>query len=139
MARFFLDTHVAYWLVSESSKLDENLRDDILYPSGNQYLINDFVILELTHLNQIGKLKIPGGSKALFGAFESMNIEMDLITERTFGTLENIPILTIGGSKHTDMMDRAIIAHCIANKGTLISHDSKFPYYRTYGLKLLEA
>jgi PIN domain nuclease of toxin-antitoxin system len=139
MARFFLDTHVAYWLVSESPKLDENLRDDILYPSGNQYLINDFVILELTHLNQIGKLKIPGGSKALFGAFESMNIEMDLITERTFGTLENIPILTIGGSKHTDMMDRAIIAHCIANKGTLISHDSKFPYYRTYGLKLLEA
>lgn len=138
MARFFLDTHVTYWLISESPKLDENLRDDILYPSGNQYLINDFVILELIHLNQIGKLKIPGGSKALFGAFESMNIEMDIITERTFGTLENIPILTIGGSRHTDMMDRAIIAHCIAKKGTLISHDSKFPYYRTYGLKLLE-
>ncbi len=139
MARFFLDTHVAYWLVSENPKLDDKLRDDILYPSGNQYLISDFVILELTHLNQLGKIKIPGGSKALFGAFESMNIEKELITDSTFGILENIPILTIGGSKHTDMMDRAIIAHCIANKETLISHDSKFPCYRTYGLKLLEA
>lgn len=75
----------------------------------------------------------------MFGAFESMNIEMDSITNRTFEALENIPILTIGGSKHTDMMDRAIIDHCIANKETLISHDSKFPYYRSYGLKLLEA
>lgn len=139
MARFFLDTHVAYWLVSESPKLDDNLRDDILYPTGNHYLISDFVILELMHLNQLGKIKIPGGSKALFGAFKSMNIEMDLITDKTFGTLENIPILIIGGLKHTDMMDRAIIAQCIANKGTLISHDSKFPYYRTYGLDLLEA
>ena len=110
-----------------------------MYPSGNQYLISDFVILELTHLNQLGKIKIPGGSKTLFGAFESMNIEKELITDSTFGILENIPILTIGGSKHTDMMDRAIIAHCIANKETLISHDSKFPCYRTYGLKLLEA
>lgn len=139
MARFFLDTHVAYWLVSENPKLDENLRDDILYPSGNQYLISDLVILELSHLNQLAKIKIPGGSKALFGAFDSMNIEMDFITEETFEMLENIPILTIEGSKHTDMIDRAIIAHCIANKGTLISHDRKFPCYRLFGLKLLEA
>ena len=139
MARFYLDTHIAYWLVSESPKLDDNLRDDILYPSGNQYLISDFVILELTHLNQLGKLKIPGGSKALYSAFDSMNIEMDTTTDKTFGTLDNIPVLTIGGYKHTDMMDRAIIAHCIANKGTLISHDSVFPYYRMYGLNLIEA
>lgn len=96
MARFFLDTHVAYWLVSESPKLDDNLRDDILYPNGNQYLVFDCVILELAHLNQLGKLKIPGGSKALFDSFESMNIEIDSITNRTFETLEDIPILTIG-------------------------------------------
>lgn len=139
MARFFLDTHVAYWLVSESPKLDDNLSDDILYPSGNQYLVFDCVILELAHLNQLGKLKIPGGSKALFDSFESMNIEIDSITNRTFETLEDIPILTIGGTKHSDMIDRAIIAHCIANKGTLISHDSKFPHYRSCGLRLLEA
>lgn len=37
------------------------------------------------------------------------------------------------------MIDRVIIADCIANKYTMVSHDAKFPYYRKYGLKLLEA
>ena len=139
MARYFLDTHIVYWLVSDSPKLDKNLKEDILYPSGDQYLTSEFVILELTHLLQLGKIKIPGGVKALYDALGSMNIEIDLTTSKVFEELEDIPILTINGSKHSDMIDRIIIANCIAYKETLISHDTKFPHYRKYGLKLLEA
>lgn len=139
MARYFLDTHIVYWLVSESPKLDNNLRDDILYPGGDQYVTSEFVILELTHLCQLGKVKIPGGVKAVHEALQSMNIEMDLITQKVFDVLEQTPILTINGAKHSDMTDRIIIANCIAHKQTCISHDTKFPHYRKYGLNLLEA
>lgn len=139
MARYFLDTHIVYWLISESPKLDNNLREDILYPSGDIYLTSEFVILELTHLCQLEKIKIPGGVKALQASLSSMNVELDLITDKAFEVLEKTPILTIDGKKHTDMIDRIIIANCIAYNETLISHDSKFPHYRKYGLKLLEA
>ena len=139
MARYFLDTHIVYWLISESPKLDNNLREDILYPSGDIYLTSEFVILELTHLCQLEKIKIPGGVKALQASLSSMNVELDLITDKAFEVLEKTPILTIDGKKHTDMIDRIIIANCIAYNETLISHDSKVPQYRKYGLKLLEA
>lgn len=138
MARYFLDTHIAYWLVSDSPKLDPNLRDNILYSSG-KYITSEFVLLELIHLNQLGKIKIPGGIKTLLESFGSMNIEIDLIPKKAFEELEKIPILTINKDRHTDMIDRMIIAHCIASKYTVISHDAKFPHYRKFGLELLEA
>lgn len=139
MSRFFLDTHILYWLISEDPKLDSNLRDDILYANGDQYLTSEFVVLELVHLNQLGKIKIPGGVKALYESISSMNIELDQIEDNTFEVLEKIPFITINGTRHTDMMDRVIIAGCIANSEVLISHDMKFPHYRRFGLKLLEA
>lgn len=138
MARYFLDTHIAYWLISDSPKLDPNLRDNILYSSG-KYITSEFVLLELIHLNQLGKIKLPGGIKTLLESFGSMNIEIDLIPEKAFEELERIPILTINKDRHTDMIDRVIIAHCIASKYTVISHDAKFPHYRKFGLELLEA
>lgn len=138
MARYFLDTHIAYWLVSDSPKLDPNLRDNILYSSG-KYITSEFVLLELIHLNQLGKIKLPGGIKTLLESFGSMNIEIDLIPKKAFEELEKIPILTINKDRHTDMIDRVIIAHCIASKYTVISHDAKFPHYRKFGLELLEA
>lgn len=132
-------THIAYWLVSDSRKLAPNLRDNILYSTGGKYITSEFVLLELIHLNQLGKIKIPGGIKTLFESFGSMNIEIDLIPKKAFEELEKIPILTINKDRHTDMIDRMIIAHCIASKYTVISHDAKFPHYRKFGLELLEA
>lgn len=139
MTCYFLDTHIVYWLISNNSKLNENLRYDILYPSGNHYVISEFVILELTHLCQLGKISIPGGVKDIFDSLSSMNIDIELTSKKTFDSLENLPILTINKDRHTEMIDRIIIADCIAYKYTMISHDQKFPYYREYGLKLLEA
>ena len=138
MARYFLDTHIIGWLLSNNPKLDERIRDDIEYPSGNRYFTSEFVILELMHLKQLGKLYIAGGAKDLLKMLYDRNIELELITKEVFDSLEKLPILTINKERHTDMIDRIIIADCIAGKHTCISHDTKFPHYRKYGLKLLE-
>lgn len=139
MARYFLDTHIVGWLLSNNPKLDERIRDDIEYPSGNRYFTSEFVILELVHLEQLGKLSIAGNPKKLLKLLADRNIELELATSDIFDTLGELPVLTIKGDKHSDMIDRVIIATCIANKYTLISHDSKFPHYRKHGLKLLES
>ena len=91
------------------------------------------------HLKQLGKIKFIGSAKDLFDTLSSMNVGLSLISNKVFNVLENIPILTIYGDRHTDMIDRIIIAQSIAEQYTLVSHDCKFPYYRSYGLKLLEA
>ena len=75
----------------------------------------------------------------LFNSLASINIKIEPTTQKVFESLEKLPILTINRDRHTEMIDRIIIADCIAYKYTMISHDQKFPYYREYGLKLLEA
>lgn len=139
MARYFLDTHIVIWLLTNDSQLDKDLRFDIEYPSGNRYLTSQYVVLEIMHLKQLGKIQFKGSSADLFSTLSSMNVEIDMVTTKVFEALDKLPILTINGSRHTDMIDRIIIANSIANKLTLISHDTKFPHYRKYGLKLLEA
>ena len=139
MAQYFLDTHIVTWLLTENKQLDKNLRFDIQYPHGDQYLISEFVIMELTHLKQLGKIQYKGSSMDLFNSLASINIKIEPTTQKVFESLEKLPILTINRDHHTEMIDRIIIADCIAYKYTMISHDQKFPYYREYGLKLLEA
>ncbi len=136
MSRYFLDTHIVGWLLSDSPKLDEELRYDIEYPSGNQYVISEFVLLELLHLKQLGKIQITGNARDILSSIETLNIGLEPITDKVFEVLDEIPILTIGNDRHSDMIDRIIIAQSIADKCTLISHDRKFPYYRPYGLML---
>ena len=63
MSRYFLDTHIVGWLLSNNPKLDEELRYDIEYPSGNQYVTSEFVLLELLHLKQLGKIQINGSAR----------------------------------------------------------------------------
>lgn len=136
MSRYFLDTHIVGWLLSNSPKLDEELRYDIEYPSGNQYVTSDFVLLELLHLKQLGKIQINGSARDILNSIETLNVSLEPITDKVFEVLDEIPILTIGNDRHSDMIDRIIIAQSIADKCTLISHDRKFPYYRPYGLML---
>ena len=136
MSRYFLDTHIVGWLLSNSPKLDEELRYDIEYPSGNQYLISEFVLLELLHLKQLGKIQIKGSARDILCSIETLNVGLEPITDKVFEVLDEIPILTIGNDRHSDMIDRIIIAQSIADNCTLISHDRKFPYYRPFGLML---
>ena len=139
MSRYFLDTHVIGWLLSNDPKLNEHIKEDIEYPSGNRYFTSEYVILELLHLKQLGKLSVAGNVKDLFCMLQVRNIEIEFVSQRVFESLLDLPVLTIKKKTHSDMIDRIIIADCIANRYTMVSHDAKFPYYREYGLKLLEA
>jgi PIN domain nuclease of toxin-antitoxin system len=40
--------------------------------------------------------------------------------------------------EHKDPFDHIIVAHAISHKMTLVSSDTKFPFYRKQGLRLIE-
>ena len=101
-------------------------------------MTSEFVIAELLHLKQLGKIDYAGDVTELQNNLDALDIGLELVQPKVFEVLDKIPILTIHNNPHTDMIDRIIIAQSIANKCMLVSHDKKFPYYREYGLKLLE-
>lgn len=84
-------------------------------------------------------MSVAGNVKDFFSMLQVRNVEIELVSPKVFESLLDLPVLTIKKKSHSDMIDRVIIADCIANKYTMVSHDAKFPYYRKYGLKLLEA
>lgn len=68
MNRYFLDTHIVAWLLDNNPKLDENLKFDIQYPSGNQYVTSEIVLLELMHIKQLGRISVAGTAIELINA-----------------------------------------------------------------------
>lgn len=131
-----IDTQVLVWLLSGDSRLDANIREDIEY-FRYQFHISDVTILEYIHLQQLGKVK-PLPYEKLEGKMRELNIIPEPILYNNVRQLEKMPFLRIDGKQHTDHFDRMIIATAIANKYTLLSSDRKFPYYRHYGLDLIE-
>ena len=52
--------------------------------------------------------------------------------------LKYLSIISLQDQDHKDPFDHIIIAQAISHKMTLISSDTKFPFYRKQGLRLIE-
>jgi PIN domain nuclease of toxin-antitoxin system len=59
MAKYFLDTHVFYWFLTDDDRLDKNIKERIANPSPKeQYAVSDFVMLEIMQLRQLKKISL---------------------------------------------------------------------------------
>ena len=137
MAKYMLDTNALIWLLNGSDRLQADMREDIEYFL-HPYAYNRISILEILHLQQRGKIDFRYSAKQIFSALDSFCIGAHETTVCDFEALERIPILKINGTEHADMFDRMIIASAIAGGYTLVSADLKFPFYRQFGLSLIE-
>lgn len=63
-------------------------------------------------------------------------VEILPITRSVVETYSNLRLNTAEG--HKDPSDHIIISHAIAERMTLISSDTRFPFYRSQGLDLIE-
>ena len=138
MREYLLDTHIIVWLLTGDPRLEGRLRDDILYYQ-HQYHVSQLSLLEMLHLQQLGRIALKKTAAEVQDTFLALNVAVDLASPRTFKTLEKIPMVAINGARHSDMVDRYLIADAITHRETLVSADLKFPHYRKYGLTLLEA
>jgi len=139
MAKYLLDTHVFYRFLTNDDRLDKNIRESIANPKPNeQYVVSDFVMLELMQLKQLDKITYQKGLEGIMDLMVEYNIERDGLDAAVWFKLDEIPMQKIKNTIHSDPFDRIIIAHCIQNRYTMISADTKFPHYRQFGLNLIE-
>lgn len=134
---FLLDTHTVIWFLQKSSELNSNVLNDIIYRQ-HRYVVSDISLLEIAQLISLGKCSISDSIFNLSSKLVKNGIDLFQPVAESFDTMLNLPIYIFGGKRHTDPFDRYLIAEAINYKLTLISHDSKFPSYRSYGLDLLE-
>ena len=141
MAKYFLDTHVFCWFLNDDEKLDKNIREDIVYTySKDQYIVSDFVMLELAQLKRLNKVVLKNGIQGVIDLMIYHNIKCEqTLDNNVWLKLDEIPMQKINNAIHADPFDRVIIANCIQYNYTMISADTKFPHYRQFGLNLIEA
>jgi len=136
MNEYLLDTHILIWLLNNNVKLNENIREDIDYFQYPCYVSVES-LREIVILQSLKKISLTSTIDELTADLQKRQIGILPIELAHIKTLEKLPILVINGKKHEDPFDRLLISQAIAGKYTIISSDSKFPFYKNYGLKLL--
>ncbi|GHU97175.1 twitching motility protein PilT [Bacteroidia bacterium] len=136
MKKYLLDTHILIWLLSDRKKIDKNILEDIEY---FQYFYYASVesLREIVILQSLGKIAIDDKIDKIITLLNGHQISIVPIELRHVQTLEKLPIPNIDVRLHNDPFDRMLISQAIADGYTIISADSKFPFYEKYGLDLL--
>jgi PIN domain nuclease of toxin-antitoxin system len=133
---YFLDTHILIWLLDDDDRLNENIRADIDYFQYNYYVSVE-TLREIVILQSLKKISFMLTMDKIVDDLQRRQINILPVEVNHIKALEKLPVLTINGKKHEDPFDRLLISQSIAGKYTIISSDSKFPFYKKHGLKLL--
>ena len=137
MNEYLLDTHILIWLLKNNRvKLNENIREDIEYFQ-HTYYVSVESLREIVILQSIKKISFTLTVDKIISDLQKRQISILSVEPAHIRELEKLPIISINGKKHEDPFDRLLISQAIAGKYTVISSDSKFPFYKEFGLKLL--
>jgi PIN domain nuclease of toxin-antitoxin system len=118
-----LDTHIWLWWVNQdTSRLKPAWLDHI--EGSDPVGVSAISCFEVAWLQRRGRITLPCPqaewfAKALDGSGVSLLPITPMVATLAVGLMEH----------HSDPQDRIIIATAIANSGTLISADTKFPLY----------
>jgi PIN domain nuclease of toxin-antitoxin system len=136
MRGYLLDTHILIWLLEKDNSLNKGIREDIEYFQHSYYASVES-IREIVILQSLNKIEFDYDVQKIADSLESIQINIIPIDISHVQVLEKLPTLTLNNKRHDDPFDRMLISQAIAGKFAIISSDSKFPFYKEYGLKLL--
>ena len=136
--RYLLDTHAVVWLLTKDSKLPKEILEKVTYCE-DDFCVSEMSLIEIIQLQQGGRLDSINRPEAVKRTLvDILNIRIEPLADDILERLYDIPIPETPKGKHSDPFDRIIIATAIKRNMTLISADSKFPWYAEHcGLKLL--
>jgi len=134
--KYLLDTHILIWLLDDDRRLNNNIREDVDYFQ-HTYFASVESLREIVILQSLRKVTFTPTLDIMVADLQERQIGILPVEVRHIKALEKLPILTLNGKNHEDPFDRLLIAQTISDEYTIISADSKFPFYKDYGLKLL--
>ena len=136
--RLMLDTCVVIDLLTDMDNLNQGAQD-IIDDRNNQFFASAETMRELVvHFNNKRLLSKywKTAEDVLRAVEDDLDIEF-LPIRRDVGYAYSRLQLNIGQG-HNDPSDHMIIAHAITEHMPLLSSDTKFPFYRSQGLDLIE-
>ena len=136
MNGYLLDTHILIWLLDDDNLLDKNIREDIDYFQ-YPYYVSVESLREVVILQSLRKIEFNYSLEKIILILTERQVNILPIGINDIKALEKLPTLTINGKKHEDPFDRLIISQAISGRYTIVSSDSKFPFYKEFGLNLL--
>ena len=137
MTRYILDTHALVWLLADDDRLDERVRDEVSLCEGN-FMICSVSLIEIAQLQALGRIKLSKSINTIIEELDRLSIGIFFVQANMLEKMKYLPLIRERGSVHSDPFDRVIIATGIVSKCTVVSADSRFPSYRSAGLKLRE-
>lgn len=137
--RYLLDTHAAIWMMTKDNRLPADLLESALYCE-DDFSVSEATLVEILQLQQGGRIDTMHRPAVVRKTLaEDWNVNIQPVTTDILERLYDIPIPETPKGKHSDPFDRIIIATAIRRGMTLVSADTKFPWYRdNCGLHLLE-
>ena len=137
MTRYILDTHALVWFLTDDDRLDERVREAVSLCEGN-FMICSVSLIEIAQLQSLGKIKLSKSISTIIVELERLSIGVFFVQADMLEKMKYLPLIREKGNVHSDPFDRVIIATGIVSKCTVVSADSRFPFYRSAGLKLRE-
>ena len=135
--RYMLDSCLLIDLIKDSDVLDKDVIS-IIKDYSNTLCVSFETIREMIVLFNIGKLRGKGWNSSndvLRFITDDMGIVVLPLTAEVADTYSRLELNV--QQNHKDPSDHIIISHAIANRITLISSDTKFPFYCKQGLSLI--
>ena len=136
MNGYLLDTHILIWLLRGDNRLNKNIREDIDYFQ-HAYFVSVETLREIVILQSLKKIEFNYSLEKIVTILTERQVNIMAVEINNVKELEKLPIPNINGKTHEDPFDRLLISQAIASKNTIISSDSKFPFYENQGLQFV--
>ncbi len=136
--RLLLDTNIYVYMVSDRKSLTRDVCTYLEDPENLKYLsivsLQELITAFRTKklLSKLWKTE----AEMISFVLNDPSVEIDNTDINVIRTLAALRINEI--QDHKDPFDHIIISQAISHKMVLVSSDTKFPYYRKQGLRLIE-
>ena len=131
--KYLIDTHILIWLAVSPEKVPKNILEIIENPL-NDIFISTVSLWEIAIKLSIKKLDLQGLTiDDLVQICDEQNIKVVQLPVSAIKRYLIIPLK----QNHRDPFGRALIALCISDGYTLLSHDGKLEQYEQDGLSLI--
>lgn len=135
MKKYLLDTHIIIWFLLGSDELSNTIVDEIRYFQ-NIYYVSIVSLQEFVMLVKNNKIRTRQTLAELIADLDKYNINILDLKPQHVQCYETLSSPSLHGKKHDDPFDRMLIAQSISERMTMISADTRFPWYKDKNFKL---
>lgn len=131
MQQFLLDTQIALWIMTGSSRFNEQKFREITLNQPSRVIFHQVSTWEIQIKYQLGKLPLPQRPEEIIPkAVTNSGFDYEKIDDRGIFLLDKLPNL------HSDPFDRLLITHALLNGWTIITTDENIQKYPVSTLKI---